>query len=52
VYPDNTRAIRTYEKCGFRREAVLRQYIYHDGRWRDLLWMSLLRSDLTRRGEI
>jgi len=45
VYPDNVAAIRVYEKCGFRREAILRKYIHHDGKWRDLLWMSLLRKD-------
>lgn len=45
VYPDNAPAIRVYERCGFVQEALLRKFIYHDGRWRDLLWMSLLRSD-------
>lgn len=45
VYPDNSAAIRVYEKCGFRREAILRKYIHHDGKWRDLLWMALLRSE-------
>jgi RimJ/RimL family protein N-acetyltransferase len=45
VYPDNLGAIRVYEKCGFRREALLRRYMHHDGRWRDVLWMAVLRSD-------
>jgi RimJ/RimL family protein N-acetyltransferase len=45
VYPDNLAAIRVYEKCGFRREAILRSYVHHDGKWRDLLWMATLRSD-------
>ena len=44
VYPDNAAAIRTYEKCGFQREALLRRYIHHEGTWRDLLWMSILKS--------
>ncbi len=45
VYVDNAAAIRTYEKCGFRREALLRRYIHHEGGWRDLVWMSILKSD-------
>jgi len=45
VYPQNAGAIRAYAKCGFRREALLRRYMYHNGRWRDVLWMSLLRRD-------
>jgi RimJ/RimL family protein N-acetyltransferase len=40
VYPDNAAAIKCYERCGFSREAVLRRFIYHDGEWRDLLWMA------------
>ena len=45
VYPDNVAAIRVYEKCGFKREALLRRYIHHDGKWRDVLWMGILRAD-------
>src|SRR4029077_759739 len=47
VYPDNLAGIRVYEKCGFTREAVLRRYIHHEGEWRDLLWMAVLREDWT-----
>jgi RimJ/RimL family protein N-acetyltransferase len=49
VYPDNAAAIRVYEKCGFKREALLRSYIHHEGHWRDLLWMALLRKEYIRR---
>ena len=44
----NARAIRCYEKVGFRPVGVMRQY-EADGRggWRDGLLMDLLRSDLT-----
>lgn len=45
LYPDNLPALRTYLKCGFRKEAMLRRYMYHEGEWRDVLWMSLLRRD-------
>lgn len=40
VYPDNTPAVTCYERCGFAREALLRRYVYHDGAWRDVLWMA------------
>ena len=40
VYPDNAAAVSCYERCGFRREALLRRFVYHDGAWRDVLWMA------------
>ena len=45
VYPTHRRAISCYERCGFREEASLRQFIYHEGEWVDLMLMSLLRSE-------
>src|SRR5215469_10697636 len=45
VYPDNAAAIYVYEKCGFEREALLRRYIHHEGEWRDLQWMAILKRD-------
>jgi len=45
VYTDNYAAVRVYEKCGFKREAVFRRFIHHDGKWRDLEWMSILRRE-------
>jgi RimJ/RimL family protein N-acetyltransferase len=45
VYADNLAGIRTYRRCGFVKEAVLRKMMYHEGRWRDLVWMSLLRAE-------
>jgi aminoglycoside 6'-N-acetyltransferase len=32
---DNLRAIRCYEKCGFRRRKLLAQHEYHEGAYRD-----------------
>lgn len=44
---DNGRAIRAYEKVGFRRVGVLRQYERGaDGTWHDGLLMDLLRDEL------
>ncbi len=45
VYADNARAIRSYEKCGFIREGVMRQAMYKDGQYIDVLFMSVLRSE-------
>ncbi len=43
----NTRAIRAYEKVGFRRVGVLRQYERgEDGSWHDGLLMDLLAGEL------
>lgn len=45
---DNERAIRCYEKVGFRRVGVMRQYERgQDGTFHDGLLMDLLRDDLT-----
>lgn len=44
---DNHRAIRAYEKVGFRRVGRLREYDRGaDGRWHDGVLMELLASDL------
>lgn len=45
VEPGNERAVRLYERCGFTREAVLRDASYHDGRYSDLWLYSLLKTD-------
>lgn len=46
----NERAIRAYEKVGFRRIGVMRAYERHDGAWRDGLLMDLLRDELIDAG--
>jgi RimJ/RimL family protein N-acetyltransferase len=45
VDPDNERAIRSYEKCGFAREGVRRAVRHHRGQVMDALAMSIIRSD-------
>jgi RimJ/RimL family protein N-acetyltransferase len=42
VLVSNPRAIRCYEKCGFRPEGVHRQELYLDGAWHDLMYMGIL----------
>ncbi len=45
----NARAIHVYEKLGFRRVGVLREYErVADGSWRDALLMELLAADFVR----
>jgi RimJ/RimL family protein N-acetyltransferase len=46
VYDWNPRAIRVYEKVGFRHEGVLRDGVYKDGRWNNLVVMGVLRGEL------
>jgi RimJ/RimL family protein N-acetyltransferase len=45
VYDFNPRAIRAYEKAGFRRDGVRRQALYRDGAFHDIYLMGILRED-------
>ena len=45
VYEDNARAIRSYEKAGFRHEGRLRHAHFTKGRHCDVLVMALLREE-------
>lgn len=45
VFSFNKPAIRSYEKCGFKVEGVLRQEIYRDGSYHDDVVMGLLREE-------
>jgi len=42
---ENTRAIRSYEKCGFVREGLLREHRLVGGRPSDCVAMAVIRSD-------
>src|SRR2546427_590878 len=42
----NTRALRTYERLGFQREGVHREDIYKDGRFVNVMRMSILAREL------
>lgn len=51
VFATNQRAIRSYEKAGFRPEGVKRQVIHRDGMIEDVLYMGILRQEwLTQNG--
>jgi RimJ/RimL family protein N-acetyltransferase len=45
VYEYNPRALRVYEKVGFRQEGRLRQDTYRDGRYWDTIVMGILREE-------
>jgi RimJ/RimL family protein N-acetyltransferase len=45
VYEYNPRGMRVYEKLGFRREGVLRQHTFRDGRFWDTIAMGILRAE-------
>ena len=45
VYEDNVRAVRSYEKSGFVLEGRQRQAVYKRGKYEDVLFMSVLRSE-------
>jgi RimJ/RimL family protein N-acetyltransferase len=49
VYADNARGLRAYEKVGFRREGVLRQDNFREGRYGDTIVMGLLRAEWQER---
>jgi RimJ/RimL family protein N-acetyltransferase len=48
VFDYNQRAVRCYEKCGFKLEGRLRQAHFHDGEYHDELVMGILRNELIR----
>jgi RimJ/RimL family protein N-acetyltransferase len=45
VYDTNLRAVRSYEKAGFVQEGRKRQAIFKDGKYFDILQMSVLREE-------
>jgi len=48
---DNDRGIRCYEKCGFVREAVLREHRLRHGKPLDMLQMAILKREWTENGD-
>ena len=45
VYAYNLRGIRSYEKCGFKHEGRIREFVLRDGQRSDMLHMGILRSE-------
>lgn len=42
VFRMNKRAIKSYKRCGFKKEGVEREQVFKDGRFHDLFVMSVL----------
>ncbi len=45
VFSFNARAIRTYEKVGFKREGVFREHLYRNGKYHDVYYMAILENE-------
>jgi RimJ/RimL family protein N-acetyltransferase len=45
VFDFNERAIRCYEKCGFRHEGRAREALFQDGKYHDSLLMGIVRRE-------
>ena len=45
VFAEHKAAVRCYEKAGFKIEGHMRQDLFHDGEYKDRIWMGLLRSE-------
>lgn len=45
VYAGNERAVKTYQKTGFKEEGLLRQADFVDGKYVDLIVMSILKNE-------
>ena len=44
VFDFNEAALRCYEKCGFQREATLKKEMYREGKYHDVIVLSLFRD--------
>jgi RimJ/RimL family protein N-acetyltransferase len=45
VIASNGRAVRAYEKVGFKREGIIREAVHRDGKRMDLIYMGILRKE-------
>jgi UDP-4-amino-4,6-dideoxy-N-acetyl-beta-L-altrosamine N-acetyltransferase len=52
VLANNKRAIRFYEKSGFKREGLLQEYVFKEGKWVDVVVMGITVGKVTRVEEL
>jgi|GEM_PF-365037 len=48
VYDYNVRAYKCYLKCGFKKEGRMRQKLFRNGQYRDVIKMAILKEDYLR----
>jgi RimJ/RimL family protein N-acetyltransferase len=48
VYAEHDGAVNAYRKVGFKVEGVHREEVFHEGEYKDRLWMALLRREYVR----
>lgn len=46
INADNVASLRMHEKCGYKRDGVLRQAVFKNGRFKDVVVMSILKEEL------
>lgn len=49
VLEDNTTAIDFYNRIGFEREGVLKEFVFRDGRWKDAVIMRIINDKKDRK---
>ena len=45
VFSDNLQAIQSYHHAGFQKEGIARDMVYQNGRYRDMMFMSILAGE-------
>ena len=48
VYDFNLRGIKSYEKCGFKKEGILREDLYAHGKYHDTIIMGILKGEFKK----
>lgn len=49
VFAENDRAVRFYQKSGFKEDGLFQEHIYKNGKFKDVIHMSLFKKDFTRK---
>lgn len=50
VLAENKGAIRSYEKAGFVKEAYLRDEVFLEGKYKDVIYMAVINEKESREG--
>ncbi|MED1797459.1 GNAT family N-acetyltransferase [Brevibacillus porteri] len=45
VFSFNEKAIKLYDKLGFKQEGISRQFLFREGKWHDLVHMGILQQE-------